>query len=120
MIQPFPFFGFPRQNPNTYYANYNRINNIKNEKNPYFPNITQSDFRKQSAVSNKNEKICEKENNFDNNTTTSRNCEEVFNVFGLKLYFDDLLIISLLIFLYNEDIKDNSLYLALVLLLLTN
>ena len=116
MIQPFPFFGFPRQNPNTYYANYSRINNMKNGKKPYFPNVTQNDFRKQASVLNKNEK----ESNFDKNNYTSCNSEEVFNVFGLKLYFDDLLIISLLIFLYNEDIKDNSLYFALILLLLTN
>ena len=42
-----------------------------------------------------------------------------FDLFGIKLYFDDVLIFSLLFFLYNEDVKDEGLFLALVLLLIS-
>lgn len=42
-----------------------------------------------------------------------------FNFFGISLSFDDLLIISLLIILYNEDVKDIYLYITLIILLLT-
>ena len=42
-----------------------------------------------------------------------------FDLFGIKLYFDDVLILSLLFFLYNEDVKDEGLFLALVLLLIS-
>ena len=42
-----------------------------------------------------------------------------FDLFGLKLYFDDVLILSLLFFLYKEEVKDEGLFLALVLLLIT-
>ena len=41
------------------------------------------------------------------------------NVFGLTLHFDDILIICLLIFLYNEKVQDNLLFISLVLLLLS-
>lgn len=42
-----------------------------------------------------------------------------FDLFGIKLYFDDVLILSLLFFLYNEEVKDEGLFLALVLLLIS-
>ena len=41
------------------------------------------------------------------------------DLFGIKLYFDDVLILSLLFFLYKEDVKDQYLLLVLVLLLLS-
>lgn len=42
-----------------------------------------------------------------------------FEIFGLKLYFDDLLLICLIFFLYNEGVKDQFLFIALILLLLS-
>lgn len=41
------------------------------------------------------------------------------DIFGIKLYFDDILILSLLFFLYHEQIKDEGLFLALILLLIS-
>lgn len=43
----------------------------------------------------------------------------LFNIFGIKLYFDDLLLICLIFFLYNEGVKDQSLFIILILLLLS-
>ena len=45
--------------------------------------------------------------------------EQCFEIFGLKLHFDDLLIIALLFFLYQEEVKDTYLYISLILLLLS-
>ena len=45
--------------------------------------------------------------------------EQPFEIFGLKLYFDDLLLICLIFFLYNEGVKDQFLFIALILLLLS-
>lgn len=42
-----------------------------------------------------------------------------FDLFGIKLYFDDVLILSLLFFLYKEQVKDEGLFLALLLLLIS-
>ena len=43
----------------------------------------------------------------------------IFEIFGLKIYLDDALIICILFFLYQEKIKDDGLFLILILLLLT-
>lgn len=42
-----------------------------------------------------------------------------FEIFGLILYFDDILIICLLFFLYEEGVKDQELFISLILLLLS-
>jgi len=47
------------------------------------------------------------------------NYDTYFEIFGLKLYFDDLLIICLLLFLYNEGVNDQLLFISLIMLLLT-
>jgi len=41
------------------------------------------------------------------------------DLFGIKLYFDDVLLLSLLFFLYKEEVKDEGLFLALVMLLIS-
>lgn len=45
--------------------------------------------------------------------------KEIFELFGIKLYFDDILLICLLFFLYKEGVKDQYLFISLVLLLLS-
>lgn len=45
--------------------------------------------------------------------------EAFFEIFGLKLYFDDILIICILFFLYTEKVQDQELFMCLILLLLT-
>lgn len=43
----------------------------------------------------------------------------LFDLFGLKIYSDDLLIAALLFFLYQEKVNDDGLFIALILLLLS-
>ena len=43
----------------------------------------------------------------------------VFEIFGIKLYNDDLIILGLLFFLYSENVHDDELFLVLLLLLIT-
>ena len=45
--------------------------------------------------------------------------EYLFEIFGVKLYFDDVLIMCLLYFLYTEGVQDQELFLCLILLLLS-
>lgn len=42
-----------------------------------------------------------------------------FELLGMKLYFDDILLICLIFFLYTEGVQDEMLFLALILLLLS-
>ena len=43
--------------------------------------------------------------------------EPVFEMFGVRLFLDDIIIICLLIFLYQEQVEDQMLYICLFLLL---
>lgn len=47
------------------------------------------------------------------------NNDTIFEIFGIKLYFDDILLICLIFFLYNEGVQDQYLFIALILLLLS-
>lgn len=42
----------------------------------------------------------------------------VWEIWGIKLYSDDILIMGLLFFLYTEGVKDEMLFICLILLLL--
>lgn len=44
---------------------------------------------------------------------------QYFDIFGIRLYFDDILILCLLFFLYQEEVNDQLLFIALLLLLLS-
>lgn len=56
--------------------------------------------------------------NIPNNDKDSddNNC---FEIFGIKLSSDDILLICLIFFLYTEGVKDDFLFIALVLLLIS-
>lgn len=43
----------------------------------------------------------------------------IFELLGIELFLDDIIIVCLLIFLYQEQVEDQMLYLALVMLLLS-
>ena len=74
-------------------------------------------------------------NNYNKNTNTISSKENIepkekasvsseasdafFEIFGLKLYFDDILIMCILFFLYNEKVHNEELFICLILLLLT-
>ena len=61
----------------------------------------------------------------NNNTFPKKEPENIdasgtfFEIFGLKLYFDDIIIICILFFLYNEKVKDDELFICLILLLIS-
>lgn len=43
----------------------------------------------------------------------------IFEVLGIKLYLDDIIILGLLFILYQEEVKDEMLFISLILLLLS-
>ena len=95
----FHYFGFPNS---YYYRNYR-----------YRPTYNYPTHNNETISHNKTlNKIKEPEKH--------KNTEEAFlELFGIKLYFDDILLISLIFFLYNEGVKDDGLFMALILLLLS-
>ena len=60
-----------------------------------------------------------KENLDNRNKKEDSSDDKVFEILGIKLHFDDILLICLIFFLYNEGVKDESLFIALILLLLS-
>ena len=112
MVYNYPFFNFPR--PRKYfpynmppYYNAKDLNLYNKSKNTNFSNNLFSDS------SNKKQKIEASSNNKEAKD------EYFFEIFGLKLYFDDILIICLIFFLYKEGVNDEYLFMALILLLLS-
>lgn len=89
---PFPYFNPYRKN-NYYLNSYSQIPNNNCNNTSHCKNQTSSS------------------NTSDNDVW--------LELFGIKLYFDDVLILSLLFFLYKENVKDDGLFLALVLLLIS-
>ena len=43
--------------------------------------------------------------------------EPIFEIFGIELYLDDIIILGLLFFLYKEGVQDEMLFITLILLL---
>ncbi len=110
MMFNYPFFGFPyTRNYNRYYK-YNKY--YSNNLNNYI------DYNKyKENNSSKNNFTNENTKNVQDNKESDK--REAFEIFGLKLYSDDILILCLIFFLYNEGVKDTELFISLILLLLT-
>lgn len=132
----FPFFNFPYNNYYNYYSRYNSYTN--NRKNVEKSINTETD---------KNSLICESEPTVENNVQVSTNDKSeyenrsskysysgpirfnfdffsdwekpIIEIMGITLYLDDLIIIGLLFVLYQEGVKDEILFISLILLLLS-
>lgn len=104
---PFPFF----------------YNNYKYR----YPHTLNSNFHHNHSALNNNINTSKIIKNNSNNTIEDKQkasesldaSEAFFELFGLKLYFDDVLIICILFFLYTEKVKNDELFICLILLLLT-
>lgn len=96
----FPFFGFP------YYKNY---------YNSYYKNKQFLENSTNSDESNKNSTT----NNNDSSTINNNEGDPFINILGISLYSDDILILCILLSLYLEGVKDEMLFISLILLLLS-
>ncbi len=106
----FPFFYNNYRYPPRYDYKYRQPQlakpNIANNNTGYSVSSSQDFSPKNSESYN-----CDSEN--------SDSSEYFFEILGLKLYLDDILIICILFFLYTEGVQDEELFLCLILLLLT-
>ena len=89
-------------------------------KNSYFKkdDIIKEDIRELNKSSDN--KACNEIKNNENKSSRFDIDEEPFlDILGIKLYLDDLIILCLLFFLYQEGVKDEILFISLILLLLS-
>ena len=100
---PSKFSNFSYGNSNAYKYNYDKM-----KSNINFENIGSNSLKSHKTT-------CKNDNSNDDFDFR----KPIFEIFGIKLYFDDILLVSLIFFLYNEGVKDQSLFIALILLLLS-
>lgn len=136
----FPFFQYPYINRyyarNNIYTQRNTYNKpINNQTNNMDENNNLNNNLQINRIANNN---CNNHNNdksFSSQNKSSRytgfgpihfqnpfsmNSEEpIIEILGISLYLDDIIILGLLFFLYQEDVKDYMLYLVLIMLLLS-
>lgn len=91
-------YRFPRYNYNNGYDYYNYSKKSK--------------AKVEEKHKEKNDTVNKDETRFDSN-------DFCFDFMGIKLHFDDILLICLILFLYNEGVKDQNLFISLILLLLS-
>lgn len=122
--------------PNYYYRYNNYYNSkmsnfnlqkkeeIEHAKEPQNVDTSiKKDIEENRNINSPQKRISSKHNSFANlnfSNLFSSNLEEpVLEILGIKLYFDDILILELLFFLYTEGVKDEILFISLILLLLS-
>lgn len=125
MMPPFPFFRFPNyfnSYRNPYYNNSKYYTHFSNPHGEHFKNYDNNDFHGnthlESIPSHSNFSNDSKANKVESDSTRL-STEQFFDIFGIHLYFDDILILCLLFFLYQEEFNDQFLFIALLLLLLS-
>ena len=106
----FPHFGYPF---NRFHPPYG--NNGYSYTNPSSPEI-KKDYKKETNLYNEHINRNNQNILLEKNNDSSK---PIFEIFGIKLFFDDILLICLIFFLYNEGVKDKYLFISLILLLLS-
>lgn len=128
----FLFSNSPYYNYRNYYSRYNNYyknlqksrDSMKSNEKKVVENKPNSEENVQVLVDQKTHKNRSSKYNFTGpvrfNFDSLNNSEEpIIELMGLKLYLDDLIIIGILFFLYQEDVKDDLLFISLILLLLS-
>lgn len=122
-----PFYPYSHSYPKTPYHMATPVSTDKkksSDNNVYTP----TEIRETGDIEYQNkENIHEKKSSkyyhispiFINTNGFSNKEEPVLDISGQKLYLDDLIILSLLFFLYKEDVKDDMLFMLLILLLVS-
>lgn len=108
----FPFYGYP-YNYN-YYRYYNQLTNNNVSNQPTEP--TNKEEGKHEDIKNQ-EKDDQKSSITNSRKISNTTDQAIFEIFGIKLYLDDLIILGVLYFLYQQNVHDEMLYLILFLLL---
>ena len=141
----FPFYPYSRTYPRNMYSSHSMAINGKetNLQNPYADingsskhteiYKTESNENVQNERNTKNTSFSDKDDIHEKKSSKYYNIGPIFlntngfsdkeepllEVPGRKLYLDDLIILSLLFILYKEDVKDDMLFIVLILLLIT-
>lgn len=130
----FPFYQYPYMNryysKNNVYSqenSYNKQVNIEannlnkdnNTESDNFNNFSSEQASKHNYEQNKSSRYSGFGPIHFQNPFSMDSDEPIIEILGISLYLDDIIILGLLFFLYQEGVKDYMLYLALIMLLLS-
>ena len=117
----FPFYMYPRNYSQKIYTHSTNINSHDSQNNT--PPVQNENVNQDNVKKDEKEKKSSKYSYIGPiliNTNGFSNKEEPLLEFsGLQLYLDDIIILSLPFFLYKENVKDDMLFILLILLLIT-
>ncbi len=132
MINNMPFFRFPfhpythRYSPSFYKNKYSTMKNISSFDEENSLKSTENKENEKNATANlKEAQNIHASSNYHigpiyiNTNGFSDKEKPLIEFSGQKLYLDELIILTLLFFLYKEDVKDEMLFIILILLLIT-
>ena len=130
MISNFPFFppfyGNSYRLPRTKWymdtpnSNLNQPSNKYSKNyNPqsYHPYTKKNDNSSSTSPHNINNEFSESTRNKGSESLYNPN--DYFEILGIRFHYDDILLICLIFFLYKEGVKDETLFIGLILLLLS-
>lgn len=112
MMYTYPYYGFPIRYTK-YNANYPQLYTKTGDS---FPHNVHPNKNNHSSDKRKTDLSSDKISDENNNSSSEK---PLFELFGIKLYFDDVLLICLIFFLYQEGVQDQYLFISLILLLLS-
>ena len=123
MMFRYPYFGIPYYNRYSRYGyKYPSYNSKYNNASIYYK---QPQKKQEESTYTVNSSYTNSQNNTDCvNVTQNTSCTNIsndqplFNLFGIDLFFDDILLICLIFFLYQEGVEDDWLFIVLVLLII--
>ena len=132
MMYSYPFFSFPRfrkypvsttspaQVPYSNHVPHPSYGNVSTSNRPFVPSSSPYARSKPTSPTSSKQRNEERENREKSACKADLKEENpFFEIFGIKLYYDDILLICLIFFLYQEDVDDPYLFIALILLLLS-
>lgn len=116
----YPYFGMPYYNRYSRYGYRYPAYNGAYKNGSFYSNKFENKKEKiENTVCSSNKPKCNSFDGSKDNACVDNNTDSpLFRLFGIDLYFDDILLVCLILFLYDEGVEDEWLYIVLVLLLL--
>lgn len=96
-----------------------KINNFSNFNNRTIDSFGNISSNNKSSKSGFNAQGSQKKYPDSTAEASQYSYSPMFNLLGLNIYFDDILIVCILFFLYSEHVDDPFLFIVLVLLLMS-
>ena len=119
LIPRFPFFGFPYRYP-YYYPNDKKFTSFPNGKEDISIDHNDNEEKDKQNENNATQNRQYKSSPFYFNMNGLSNLDEpLIEIMGVKLFLDDVLILGLIFLLYKEEVKDEMLFVCLLLLLIS-